>query len=174
MSDSTCSWLYMPYAAESAHSSTIARQPVRSEQLVELDHGMLRPPAGGAMLTRRVSHPATHTGGVDVLIGTAEGLLRLSDGCRARGPAETAAIDGEWAIVEDSDVVSLDGGVTATTAPLPHSASPFGDGALVGTEEAHVFVVDANGAVTAVESFDRIPTRDTGTRRGARPPAPVR
>jgi hypothetical protein len=100
---------------------------------------------------------------VDVLIGTAEGLLRLSDaGVAPVAPTGTTAIDGEWAIVEDSDVVSLDSGVTATTSPLSAQCiAAFGDGALVGTEQARIFELDATGAITAVESFDHIPTRDT-------------
>ncbi len=115
------------------------------------------------MLTRGVSHPTAHTGAVDVLIGTREGLFRLSDaGVAPVAPTETTAIDGEWAIVEDTDVVSLDSGTTASTAPLSaQCVAAFGDGALVGTEQARVFEVGASGSIKSVESFDRIPSRDT-------------
>lgn len=100
---------------------------------------------------------------MDVLIGTREGLFRLSDaGVAPVAPTETTAIDNEWAIVEDTDVVSLVSGTIATTAPLSaQCVAAFGDGALVGTEQARVFEVGASGSIKPVESFDHIPSRDT-------------
>jgi hypothetical protein len=125
------------------------------------------------MLTRGVSHPDPHTGAVDVLIGTSEGLFRLADGVIASVAAtETTAISGEWAVVEEAEVVSLDSGVTATTAPLSaECVAPFGDGALVGTETARLFRLDADGGADPVESFDRIAGRDGWYTPFGAPPA---
>ena len=96
------------------------------------------------------------------MVGTTEGLFHLTDaGAEPVSSSATRAMSGNWAIVEDSGVVSLDGGVTATTAPLSaHCLTSLGDGALVGTERARLFTVAADGAVSPVVSFDRIPTRD--------------
>jgi hypothetical protein len=75
---------------------------------------------------------------------------------------ETTAIDGDWAIVEHADVVSLDSDITATTAPLDAQCmAAFGDGCLVGTAEARLYEVKATGEIGRVDSFDRIPTRDS-------------
>jgi hypothetical protein len=101
---------------------------------------------------------------VDVLVGTGDGLFRLSDsGIAPISSTDTLAISGEWAIVEHAEVVSLDSGVTATTAPLSaECVAAYGEGALVGTEQARVFELDGTtGALEPIESFDRIPTRDT-------------
>jgi hypothetical protein len=100
---------------------------------------------------------------VDVLLGTAKGLFRLSDaGVAPVAATETDAMDGGWAIVEGAEVVSLDSGVTATTAPLTATCiAARGEGALIGTEEAHLFEVQGSGSIEPVESFDRIPTRDS-------------
>jgi hypothetical protein len=99
---------------------------------------------------------------MDVVVGTTEGLFRLTDaGITPVSSTGTTAIDGAWAIVERNAVVSLDSGVTVTTAPLTaQCVKSFGDGALVGTETARLFVFDGVETITPVESFDRIPTRD--------------
>jgi len=115
------------------------------------------------MLTRGVSQVATHTGAVDVLVGTSEGLFRLTDAGLAQvGSTETSSIAGDWAIVGDAEVVSLASGVTTTTVPwTAQCVAPFGVGALVGTAEAHLVEIEPSGTTKPVESFDRIPTRDT-------------
>ena len=119
--------------------------------------------AGGAMLTRGVSQVAAHTGAVEVLAGTSEGLFRLSDaGVAQVTSTATSSIAGDWAIVDGAEVVSLTSGITTTTAPLSaQCVVPFGDGALVGTEQAHLFEIDSSGFTKPVDSFDQIPTRDT-------------
>jgi hypothetical protein len=101
---------------------------------------------------------------VDVLVGTGEGLFRLSDsGIAPISSTDTVAMSGEWAIVEGADIVSLDSGATVTTAPLSaQCVAAYGDGALVGTERARLFeLTGTGGALEPIESFDRIPTRDT-------------
>ena len=79
-----------------------------------------------------------------MLLGTSKGLFRLSEaGVAPVVSTATTAVDGEWAIVEEAEVVSLDSGVTATTSPFTATCvTTFGDGALVGTAEAHLFSVD--------------------------------
>lgn len=99
---------------------------------------------------------------MDVLIGTDEGLFHLSDtGVAPVAPTETTAIDGEWAICEEADVVSLDSGVTASLAPLTaYCVATIGDEVLVGTSAARLYRVSRLGDVAPVDSFDAIPTRD--------------
>jgi hypothetical protein len=115
------------------------------------------------MLTGGVSHPGPHTWNVDVLLGTTTGLLRLTDaGVAPLAATETVAMDGGWVIVEGAEVLSLDSGITATTAPLSATCvAARGEGALIGTEEAHLFEVQGSGSIEPVGSFDRIPTRDS-------------
>jgi hypothetical protein len=115
------------------------------------------------MLTRGVSQVAAHTGAVEVLAGTSEGLFRLTDaGVAQVTSTETSSIAGDWAIVDGVEVVSLASGITTTTAPLSgQCVVPYGDGALVGTEQAHLFEIDLRGFTKPVDSFDQIPTRDT-------------
>jgi hypothetical protein len=100
---------------------------------------------------------------MDVLAGTAEGLFRLTDAAVGQMTStETSSLAGDWAIVGDSEVVSLASGISTTTAPLTaQCVVPYGDGALVGTAEAHLLEVEPSGVTKSVESFDRIPTRDT-------------
>jgi hypothetical protein len=99
---------------------------------------------------------------VHVLAGTTEGLFRLTDGAVVPlSSTETKAIAEEWVIADAGEVVSLDTGITATTAPLSaQCVATLGTSALVGTEQAHLFGLDHDGNVRPVESFDRIPTRD--------------
>jgi hypothetical protein len=79
---------------------------------------------------------------VDVLITTAEGDFRLHDGA-------VAPFDGEQ-VGSSATVARVDGNCFA----------PFDGQTLVGTDEAHVFLVDAHGHSSLVESFDEIPGRD--------------
>ena len=99
---------------------------------------------------------------MDVLVGTEKGLFHLSStGIAPVSSTDTRAIADEWALVEGDDIVSLDSGVTATTAPFnAQCVAAFGDGALVGTEQAHVFELDATGSIRPLDSFDRISSRD--------------
>src|SRR5690349_16545774 len=125
----------MPYRPKRPHKSTMAAAPSDPSNSSNSTTACFVAPAGGAMLTRGVSRPWAHTGGVDVLVGTGEGLFHLSNsGIAPVSSTGTRAIADEWALVEGDDIVSLDSGVTATTAPLSaHCVAAFGDGALVGT-----------------------------------------
>lgn len=71
-------------------------------------------------------------------------------------------MSGDWAIVGPDSLMRSDNDVAASSAPLlaqSLTALPDG-GALVGTEQARLLRVAADGSVTPVESFDAIPTRD--------------
>jgi len=100
---------------------------------------------------------------MDVLAGTAEGLFRLTDAGLAQVTStETTSIADDWAIVGGTKVVSLTSDTATTTDPLTaQCVAPYRGGALVGTAHAHLLEVDSSGASRPVESFDRIPTRDT-------------
>lgn len=70
--------------------------------------------------------------------------------------------DGRWAIVDGTNVASIDAAriVVRTELPLLCLASSS-SGVLLGTAEARLFEFAPGGSqVQAVESFDRIPTRD--------------
>jgi len=102
-----------------------------------------------------------------LLVGT-EGELLSFDGTTrevlAEGPVPCIAVeDGSWlAIAEDHIVLrSNDAGDVGRIRGLTANCLiADGDGALVGTSEAHL-VRAAGGSSQRVQSFDRVPTRDT-------------
>jgi hypothetical protein len=103
-----------------------------------------------------------------IRVATDDGLVVLDASSPPKrevrfGGRRVLACGGGWAVVEDS-VVALDGSaeVAAFDGAVPWCVAPdpSGDAALVGTSKARLFHVGAGGAVSVVDSFDRIPTRD--------------
>ena len=124
-----------------------------AEQLVELHHRF----GHGASLAYGL-----HTGRVQILLGTENGLARLDrDGHLdwiAKGRVRT--INGQWAIIDDA-VVAIDEPPTGVHVdPAPLCLASTAAGVLVGTAQARLFVIAPGSQVaTPVDSFDRIPTR---------------
>ena len=106
-----------------------------------------------------------HTGSVQILLGTANGLARL-DGAPARDlewltKGDVRTIGGRWAIVDEAVVAVDEPDLVIPVDPKPLCLAATAAGVLVGTAEARLFVLPP-GARTAepVRSFDQIPTRD--------------
>ncbi|MGH9185747.1 MAG: hypothetical protein ACRD0U_08050 [Acidimicrobiales bacterium] len=98
-----------------------------------------------------------------ITIGTERGMVLLDGGELRNGEStHVTAVSGHWAVLDDGRVISRQRGVEGTVSELrPLCIADAGDRVYVGTEEAHVFVLDAaTGEVRRVESFDRIPSRD--------------
>ncbi|MGH9247554.1 MAG: WD40/YVTN/BNR-like repeat-containing protein [Acidimicrobiales bacterium] len=100
-----------------------------------------------------------------IRLATAEGVVDLTDDDRIvqlRGQG-VRALSNRWAVLDREAVTTLDGTINVTfpeLRPWCVAALPGDDSALVGTAEAHVFRVAADGGAEPVDSFDAIPTRD--------------
>jgi hypothetical protein len=110
-----------------------------------------------------VSHDAArHTEAMSILIGTEQGLRALDDRADQLRDQPITAVSGQWALVGDRQLVSLESGVeTKLEGPRGWCVLDAGDRLYVGTAEARLFAgPSTTGDLAPVESFDRIETRD--------------
>jgi hypothetical protein len=96
------------------------------------------------------------------MIGTDEGLLDLDGGAALLPGEPITAVSGEWALVGGDRLVAIESGVEVKLdAPRAWCLLDTGDRIHVGTADARLFTLTPDAGVSAaVESFDRIPTRD--------------
>lgn len=107
---------------------------------------------------------------MDVLVGTSDGLYRVDGDVTRLSNGGIRAMSGQWAIVDADEVMSLAGGPRVPLPARPNCVVSHGDGALIGTAEARLFRVAADGSVERDDTFDTIPTRgDWYTPWGAPP-----
>ena len=99
---------------------------------------------------------------MSILIGTEQGLRALDGGADLLRDRPVTAVSGQWALVDDRQLVSLESGVEAKLeGPRAWCVLDLGERVYVGTAEARLFAGPSNTADLApVESFDRIETRD--------------
>jgi hypothetical protein len=76
------------------------------------------------------------------------------------GHRVTALAPGGWAVADGHTVFHGGREIATFQGAVADCLLPAGTGALVGTSGAHVVRIGADGARTAVESFDAIPSRD--------------
>lgn len=102
----------------------------------------------------------------EILVGTEDGLLRLSDGAvLLEGRVTAMAADGDelWALTDGSALWRGQGGDWHQVAGSPDLRGtcvlPAPDGAFVGTAEAHLVRV-RDGRAERVDPFDTAPGRD--------------
>jgi hypothetical protein len=103
-----------------------------------------------------------------ILVGTEATLFDLADPSFAQLDAPVSLghdRSGWWAVTKDARVWRSPGAlewsdVTVVRGLRPNCVVPTEDGALVGTSEARLVHLGAEGSAERVRSFDRIATRD--------------
>lgn len=113
-----------------------------------------------------------------IWVATAGGLYEATTGepVALEGDAVDAiSLDGNWAIGSGHEVwaQSSDGWKVAATADRSDLTCvlPVEDGALVGTEEAHLLKVTSGGPLEKIEAFEKVEGRDQWFTPWGGPPA---
>ena len=159
-------------AGRSDERPTVPHRPGRGgvgadgRRITERRHRLTHHPRRGGHECREIENAsdraARHTELMSILIGTEQGLRALDDGADLLRDQPITAVSGQWALVGDRQLVSLESGRRDEAGgSAGWCVLDAGDRLYVGTAEARLFAGPSSTADLApVESFDRIETRD--------------